>query len=104
MPRLIEKNDLLAKAIKLAITDTFMGVKSIIDSIPTVDAVPVVRCKDCIHCINFHEYICTGVQLKETYQCLKMLERYNEDSYSNFDNEVDSDFYCSYGERKEDSK
>lgn len=60
-------------------------ILDLVDSIPTVDAVPVVRCKDCIHGF-FHNssggmYCCTspaGLSLET------------------------SNSFCCYGERKEE--
>lgn len=52
-------------------------MKDDIDSAPTIDAVPVVRCKDCRERDN-------------TYWCPQFV------AY------VDEDFYCAYGERKDD--
>ena len=56
---------------------------SIVDSQPTVDAVPVIRCKDCKHwqksVINYNEYVCYwGGYVKQ------------------------EDDYCSWGKRKEE--
>jgi hypothetical protein len=68
------------------------GWKACIDRIktlPTVDAVPVVRCKDCKHW-------CT-----DSTPCL-------QDADAHFCAMVDfystSDWFCAYGERKEGSK
>ena len=47
----------------------------VLDSIPTIDAVEVVRCKDCFH--------------------------YESDVCNVTDTVCDDDDYCSYGERKE---
>ena len=60
-------------------------ILDLVDSIPTVDAVPVVRCKDCIHGF-FHNssggmYCCTS-------PAGLSLETPNS--------------FCCYGERKED--
>lgn len=57
----------------------------ILDKQPTVDAVPVVRCKDCKHFIRTLE--------NETYcNCVGGLTEPEEHDY------------CSYGERKEGEK
>lgn len=50
------------------------------------DVVEVVRCKDCKHCKKDNH-------LKELY-CLKM----SGDEHTHW---VDKDFYCGYGERRE---
>ena len=58
---------------------------SFIDAAPTVDAVPVVRCRDCIH------YFAGA--------CLKIYSDGNvsQDAWQ----ERNEDDFCSYGERKE---
>ena len=59
------------------------GVVSIIDNAPTVDAVEVVRCKDCEHkYINKHGELCCEIWA------------HNRDTVV-----IDYDF-CSYGRRK----
>ena len=64
--------------------DMFTAME-ILDELPTIDAVPVVRCKECGH------YNTTGYPALNlgTGWCDKM------------DRGVHDDFYCSYGERKE---
>ena len=56
------------------------AIETEIESAPTIDAVPVVRCKDCIvsYCVGDEDIVCgrTGVN-------------------------VDADDFCSYGERKD---
>ena len=56
---------------------------------PTVDAVPVVRCKDCMHYLIVDEF-----EGGKRYMC-----KVNHFSYINSDGDM---HYCSYGERKED--
>lgn len=51
------------------------------------DIVKVVRCKDCKHCKK-------DSHCKELY-CLKM----SDDEHTHW---LDKDFYCSYGERREE--
>ena len=52
------------------------------------DVVPVVRCKDCIHCEHILDEFC-----KHWYQCKRK---------GNFAQKK-ADDYCSYGERKADN-
>ena len=60
-----------------------LGIQQAIDEQPTVDAVPVVRCKDCIYSYEEFGFIyCT-------------FEPYG-------DCKVPSQFYCAEGKRKED--
>ena len=60
-----------------------------IEEAPTIDAVPVVRCKDCIHYLIVDEF-----EGGKRYMC-----KVNHFSYINSDGDM---HYCSYGERKED--
>ena len=50
---------------------------------PTIDAVEVVRCKDCRHCHYEQE--------DDIYHCDKLFHRF-----------YDTEHYCSYGERETD--
>lgn len=61
-----------------------MYIEKAINNVPTVDAVPVVRCIDCV---NAFGYI-TSYGLYGGLVC----ECMNRD--------VDENFYCAYGERK----
>lgn len=57
------------------------GVYAIIEQFPAADVAPVVRCKDC----------------KNYYECgVNFCDRLGMDCPG------DSDFFCSYGERKEE--
>lgn len=63
-------------------------VKQIIDDAPTVDAVPVVRCKDC-------KYVCDYTDIypkSEGYKCIKNGKFHDEN------------WYCADGERKTDDR
>ena len=69
-----------------------MGIDETIDDAPTIDAVPVVRCKDC-------KYYKESVVLSPNKFCFRMKDRYGEATIGyNF---ADDDF-CSYGERSEE--
>lgn len=63
----------------------FSVLKSVVDQMPTVDAVEVVRCKDCIFC----HYNSSN----ETYKCITMNGMYRT---------VEPNEFCAYGERKID--
>lgn len=78
--RLIDADELF-----FSITDSIdQGIaETARDEAPTVDAVPVIRCKDCKHwqksVINYNEYVCYwGGYVKQ------------------------EDDFCSWGERKEE--
>lgn len=62
-----------------------------IDNAPTVDAVPVVRCKDCKHYRNYPNGLCYIHTEPKT----------NARGYSGEAVCVEPDDFCSYGERKE---
>ena len=54
------------------------GLSSVIQNEPTVDAVPVIRCKDCVYCSSLFT-VCT---------------------YNGRCEPVNADDFCSMGERK----
>lgn len=56
--------------------------------LPTVDAVPVVRCKDCTHCVRTIDIDGPGLF------CAIWGRQWNR---------VQLDDFCSYGERREDA-
>ena len=62
------------------------AVKRIVQNAPTVDAVEVVRCCDCVHCIPWQQYADAEVIL----YCKKKRPAV-----------VDPTDFCSYGERKD---
>lgn len=55
---------------------------------PTIDAVEVVRCKDCEHCAERKSYI-SGVK---QFICERIYDDHRV---------VEAEHYCSYGKRKE---
>ena len=75
--------DLIYKKVALAL----------IDEMPTVDSVTVIRCKDCKHGIKDDIY--------DTWQCVKDAE-YDEElcMYFGFTEWHRADFYCADGERR----
>ena len=79
-----------ADATKRRVADTFFDtlipcVNRALDDSPTIDAVPVVRCRECKH-------YKTGVCLKIYYDGLASRYAWQERK---------PDDFCSYGERKE---
>ena len=56
---------------------------------PTLDAVQVVRCRDCKYFV------------KNTWECVRLSDRFG-DEYS--DARVYPEYYCADGERKDDGK
>ena len=79
--RLIDANALKKRVSELIVPDwTRTLIRSWLDSAPTVDAVPVVRCKDCKH--------------YDGKWCL-LLDMVNSDM---------GDWFCAYGERRTDEQ
>lgn len=60
-------------------------ILDLVDSIPTVDAVPVVRCKDCEYSYDEISYLCCSHGV-----CV--------------DCEVPPNFYCAYGKRRAENE
>ena len=73
-----------------------LGIQQAVDEQQTIDAVPVVRCRECKHCDpeNYHcdHPMGTAAPLRPNDEC----------RWGNGET-PDPDDFCSYGERKEDS-
>lgn len=75
----------------LALMDAYLSsvdedtILDLVDSIPTVDAVPVVRCKDCEYSYDEISYLCCSYGV-----CV--------------DCEVPPNFYCAYGKRRAENE
>lgn len=69
-------------------------ILDLIDSVPTVDAVPVVRCKECAEFQQKGKYY-NGMPFGYCYYW-----DYEEGSSPN---KVDGNDFCSYGKRREDA-
>ena len=65
---------------EFGISDEDIIAKEVIRDAPTVDAVPVVRCRECKHHHDCETHFCDALGM---------------------DCPDDSEFFCSYGERKE---
>lgn len=80
--RLIESDKFILSLMDASLSsvdeDTIIDL---VDSIPTVDAVPVVRCKDCEYSYDEISYLCCSHGV-----CV--------------DCEVPPNFYCAYGKRR----
>lgn len=86
MPRLIDADKLLEQIQWLEVDPPiFHDVCEEICSQPTVDAVPVVRCKDC----KYSDW--WGAQGKEELDCTRLDMPHTT-----------PDWYCAWGERRED--
>ena len=64
------------------------SITPIVNARPTVDAVPVIRCKDCKH---FTRDSITGVTIPGTEYCIFTMN-----------NRIEENDYCSRAERKEE--
>lgn len=87
MAEYIERKSLIDEFDRLGLGDhSFVervfsdGVRTIIAGIPAADVAPVVRCKDCKHHYDCGIHFCNRLGM---------------------DCPDDSDFFCSYGERKD---
>lgn len=69
-------------------------VVEFLEDCPTVDAVPVVRCKDCKHSVWDEE--------NEMWKCVESAE-FDEDvgEWFGFYEYHNGNFFCAYGERKD---
>lgn len=84
MARLIDADALMRKAVeKFYITNYFLHISAMIEDAPTIDAEPVVRCKDCK---------CWTEWSNGTGSC----SRFALDWIG-----TDADDFCSMGERKD---
>lgn len=86
--RLVDVNALLEK---MKNTSRYFDIKFDIEEAPTVDAVAVVRCKDCKHYRNHPHGLCYAW----TEPCT------NERGYKGEVHCTEPDDFCSYGERKD---
>ena len=68
-------------------SDCAMEADEAVQNAPTVDAVPVVRCRECVHLGHVHDFM--GLEI-ESFQC----GRTNA--------EVKLDDFCRYGEREDE--
>ena len=93
MPRLIDAEEL---ELQFDVSDEDIIAKEIIRNAPTVDAIPVVRCRDCIEFeeIGKHPTNNGGTPFGYCYHW-----QYEQGMSPN---EVDGNDFCSYGERKVD--
>ena len=86
--RLIDAKTAVLALTGMEIDLTDERIKFIIDNIPTVDAVEVVRCEDCLYRSQYPDesghYKCGGL-LTEDEELLLM---------------VKPDFFCAYGEKR----
>ena len=91
--RLIEVKTAWKKAQRIY-SDTVIlhCIKNVLDETPTVDAVEVVRCKDCKHCMMCYPEKQIGKEATQGWYCKE------------FKGWRRPDDFCSYGERRTDGK
>ena len=76
--------------------EAILAVRSILHSAKTIDAVPVVRCRECKHHRDKNEQ-------EQQYLVEDILICTSPDATDDCWNAVWPDHFCSYGERKEGS-
>lgn len=93
MGRLIDADKLIKDVLDLpncenGFSDTYdkATIIAYIDEQPTVDAKPIVKCKDCVYCKAYNDV--WYLPKKDALVCI------------NDETEVNADDYCSWGERK----
>lgn len=69
------------------------GIENVIDDCPTIDAVPAVRCKDCIYFNAKNSLETQGICM-----CGEKEMNYGGEFYPFADD------YCSYGERRDEAE
>jgi hypothetical protein len=85
MARLIDAKNAWKVAQRIYSDEVLLhAIKNVLDSTESEDAVEVVRCNDCKHCVH----------LSKRYKCDIGCEKLHTDS-------IYLDFYCRYGERKD---
>lgn len=67
--------------------DIYTRMKIAVRAMPTIDAVPVVRCKECKHWNQ-----------DEVFKTSSCRISYDE---KGFEKQTDADFFCGYGKRKD---
>lgn len=87
-----ELERLFYEQVERGATDLFDAFDDALQDAQTVDAVPVVRCRECKHCRNLPNGLC--------YLYTEPCD--NERGYKGEAVCVEPDDYCSYGERKTD--
>lgn len=99
MARLIDADELNKFPIRLdhydkehGNEDFVLGIESVLEYaeyLPTVDAVPVTRCRDCVHWKKFND------DMRRDGMCEALLHFHEAERYM-----TNEDFFCAYGERR----
>ena len=93
--RLIDANALIAEYDRVHIGEPGKARKLIADA-PTVDAVEVVKCRDCIHAVEIEKDYIGALFIDGTKQC----ELGRGDPFFGY-SIITNDGFCDSGERKE---
>lgn len=96
MDDLISKNSLWKSIVTSAILEDKKTLEQIIDEEPTIDAVPVIRCKDCRKHNVEHGYYPGGHVVRKEDSCPLVAYRGKAQGH-----EYDYQ-YCVFGERREE--
>ena len=88
--RLIDANALLLNILEISEDSVRELVRSYIRTQPTVDAVSLIRCKDCKHCRTYYHGI--NEKIPFSYACDRLY----------LTSDLSDDDYCSRAERKEE--
>ena len=93
----MQNNDLISRSALLELAHNHVGGTVDCNDIarfPTIDAVEVVRCKDCMH----SNHVVIDDDPAETFEVDVCLHK------DLFPTRVTPDFYCAHGERKMDAE
>lgn len=97
--RLIDADNIFNNKLLVVRSECYDAVHAVVERInnaPTVDAEPVVRCKDCIHAPTGSGVGCNITFPEQDYKCPC---RCDDPWYSW---RPDDDWFCAYGERRKD--
>ncbi len=87
--------------VEAAVADPILkaSINNVLDELPAVDAVEVVRCKDCQSFKEQHSWV-NGYTGK--IECCGYCNHWDYEPGSS-PNQVDGDDFCSYGERRDNN-
>lgn len=92
--------ELFDKQIKYGATDIFGAVEDALQDTPTIDAVPVVRCKDCVHAVDITNYRMAKRFGDHAKQCMRCR---GDSGFGYLDlSVVYPDGFCDEGEKQND--
>lgn len=84
----------IADALKVKINANYIisdTINHAIDNAPTIDSVPVVRCKDCKYYCEYDEFDRDRQEIFKAYECMR------------FSNVFGPNGFCSLGEREDEN-